>query len=151
MILAELLPRALRQFTREPLYAFSSAGTLALAVAAAVTSFAVVKPALLDPLPYRGGHELVSILTDIGGATSAVSAYVLQDLEAATPPLTEFASIRPSGVTFAGDDATINVPANVVTPSYFSLLGATPPMGRVFTGAEPEAAVISWRFWQSAL
>ena len=74
MKLAALLPRALRQFHREPLYAFASAGTLALAVAAAVTSFAVVKPALFDPLPYRGGHELVSILTQSAGGTSAVSA-----------------------------------------------------------------------------
>ena len=107
MKFAALLPRALRQFHREPLYAFASAGTLALAVAAAVTSFAVVKPALLDPLPYRGGHELVSILTQSGGVTSAVSAHVLRDLEGSAPPLTEFASIRPAGVTFAGDEATV--------------------------------------------
>ena len=151
MKLAALLPRALRQFHREPLYAFASAGTLALAVAAAVTSFAVVKPALLDPLPYRGGHELVSILTQAGGVTSAVSAHVLRDLEGSTPPLTEFASIRPAGVTFAGDEATLNVPANIVTASYFSLLGTTPAMGRFFTDGEADAAVISWRFWQSML
>ncbi len=151
MILAELLPRALRQFTREPLYACASAGTLALAVAAAVTSFAVVKPALVDPLPYRNGHELVSILTDVNGATSAVSAHVLRDLEASAPPLTGFASIRPSGVTFAGAEATLNVPANVVTASYFSLLGASPAAGRFFNDGEADAAVISWRFWQSML
>ena len=151
MHLAALLPRALRQFHREPLYAFASAGTLALAVAAAVTSLAVVKPALLDPLPYRSGHELVSILTQAGGTTSAVSPHVLRDLESAASPLTEFASIRPAGVTFAGDDATLNVPASIVTASYFSLLGPTPAMGRFFTDGEADAAVISWRFWQSML
>ena len=151
MKLAALLPRALRQFHREPLYAFASAGTLALAVAAAVTSFAVVKPALLDPLPYRGGEELVSILTQVSGVTSAVSAHVLRDLEGSAPPLTEFASIRPAGVTFAGDEATLNVPANIVTASYFSLLGTTPAMGRTFTDGEADATVISWRFWQSML
>ena len=151
MNLAALLPRALRQFHREPLYAFASAGTLALAVAAAVTSFAVVKPALLDPLPYRGGHELVSILTQSGGVSSAVSPHVLRDLEESQPPLTEFASCRPAGVTFAGDDATLNVPANIATASYFSLLGTTPAMGRFFTDGEADAAVISARFWQSML
>ena len=151
MKLAALLPRALRQFHREPLYAFASAGTLALAVAAAVTSFAVVKPALLDPLPYRGGHELVSILTQAGGTTTAVSAHVLRDLETSAPPLTEFASVRPAGVTFAGDETTINVPANIVTASYFSLLGTAPAMGRFFGDTEADAAVISWRFWQSTL
>ena len=151
MKLAALLPRALRQFHREPLYAFASAGTLALAVAAAVTSFAVVKPALLDPLPYRGGDQLRRILTEVSGSTSAVSrAHVLQDLEAAAPPLSEFASVRPAAGPFVGDATTLTVPANVVTPSYLSLLGATPMMGRLLHG---------WRacrpgdqhYWQSTL
>ena len=44
MKFAALLPRAMRQFSREPLYAVGTAGTLALAVASAVASFAVVKP-----------------------------------------------------------------------------------------------------------
>jgi hypothetical protein len=42
MIVIQLARRGFRQFGREPLYAFSSAATLALAVAAAVASFAVV-------------------------------------------------------------------------------------------------------------
>ena len=54
-------------------------------------------------------------------------------------------------MTFAGDEATLNVPANIVTASYFSLLGTTPAMGRIFTDGEADAAVISWRFWQSTL
>ena len=152
MILAELVPRAIRQFTREPLYAFASAGTLALAVAAAVTSFAVVKPAF--SIRFRTGADMswCRSLTQVGTARrqpSRRTCCAISKLPA--PPLTEFASIRPAGVTFTGDDATINVPTNVVTASYFSLLGVAPAMGRFFTDAEPEAVVISWRFWQSTL
>ena len=144
MALFALLRRPFRQFYREPLYAFASAGTLALAVAAATASFAVIKPALFDPLPYRDDHELVSLLTDTAGSTSAVSAFVLRDLESAASPLAEFAPIRPSAVTYAGLETTENVPANIVTASYFSLLGAQPAMGRFFTDGEADAAVISW-------
>jgi predicted permease len=151
MPVVELLRRAVRQFYREPLYAWASAGTLALAVAAAVTSLAVVKPALLDPLPYRDGDDLVSILTDVNGARSAVSAYVLRDLEGSRPPLREFASIRPAGATFAADDVTENVPGNIVTASYFALLGAAPAMGRSFRDGEADVVVVSWAFWQSML
>jgi predicted permease len=145
------LRRAVRLFAREPLYACGAAGTLALAVAAAITSFAVVKPALLDPLPYRDGDELVSILTDVTGARSAVSAYVLRDLEQSQPPLTGFASIRPLGATFAAADTTENVPGNVVTASYFALLGVQPAKGRAFTDGETDVVVVSWTFWQSTL
>jgi predicted permease len=150
-MMSELLPRALRQFSREPLYAFGSAGTLALAVAAAVTSFAVVKPALLDPLPYRDGHELVSILTRVDSASSAVSAHVLRDLEQAQPPIAEFAAIRPASAAFTADVSPVAVPANIVTSEYFQLLGTTPAAGRFFSNAESDAVVISWRFWQSTL
>ena len=147
----QLLRRALRQFVREPLYAFGSALTLALAVGAAIASFAVVKPALIDPLPYRGGDELVSLLTEIGGAHSAVSAAVLHDLEGASPPLRQFASIRPATSTFEGPDATTSLPTNIVTASYFELLGAEPVQGRFFTDGEADAVVISWRLWQNEL
>jgi hypothetical protein len=128
MIVIQLARRGFRQFVREPLYAFASAATLALAVAAAVGSFAVVKPALLDPLPYRNGDELVSLLTQVGSMTSATSALVLQDLEGASPPLTEFASIRPATSTYEGQDTTESLMTNLVTASYFSLLGAEPAL-----------------------
>ena len=61
--LQDVMRPALRQFRDHPLYAITSAGTLALAVGAACVSFAVVKRALVDPLPYRESHQLVSLLT----------------------------------------------------------------------------------------
>jgi predicted permease len=149
MIVIQLALRGFRQFVREPLYAFASAATLALAVAAAVGSFAVVKPALLDPLPYRNGDELVSLLTQVGSMTSATSALVLQDLEGASPPLTEFASIRPATSTYEGQDTTESLMTNLVTASYFSLLGAEPALGRFFQDGEADAVVISARLWQT--
>jgi putative ABC transport system permease protein len=149
MIVIQLARRSFRQFVREPLYAIASATTLALAVAAAVASFAVVKPALLDPLPYRSGNELVSLLTQVGTMTSATSALVLADLESASPPLAEIAPVRPATSTFEGQDTTESLPTSLVTASYFSLLGAQPALGRFFQDDETDAVVISARLWQT--
>ena len=149
MIVIQLARRGFRQFVREPLYAIASATTLALAVAAAVASFAVVKPALLDPLPYRRGNELVSLLTQVGSMTSATSALVLADLESASPPLAEIAPVRPATSTFEGQDTTESLPTSLVTASYFSLLGAQPALGRFFQDDETDAVVISARLWQT--
>jgi len=147
----ETLHRSLRQWTREPLYYFGSALTLALAIGAAVASLAVIRPALLDPLPYRDGRELISLLTYSQGATSAVSPRVLRDLEAAPSPLREFAAIRPSASIWEGAGLTESLPASVVTASYFPLLGARPAHGRFFADGETSSAVISWAFWQNSL
>ena len=51
----------LRPFRFQPLYALACVPTLALAVAATVTSLAVVKRAILDPLPYEDGDRLVAL------------------------------------------------------------------------------------------
>lgn len=150
MVIATL-QSSLRQWTREPLYYFGSALTLALAIAAAVASLSVIKPALLDPLPYRDGRELISLLTYAQGATSAVSPYVLRDLEGASSPLREFAAIRPSASTWEGAEVTEGLAVSHVTSSYFSLLGARPAQGRFFADGESSSAVISWAFWQNSL
>jgi putative ABC transport system permease protein len=149
--LRDVLRPALRQFRDHPLYAFASVGTLGLAVGAACVSFAVVKRALLDPLPYRNGHELVSLLTSADGMISAVSPHVLEDLRASNPPLVEFAPIRPTGVAYTTADSTETIGVSFVNTDYFTMLGVVPAMGRVWTPQEPDAIVISAGFWADKL
>ncbi len=71
--LRDLLRPAVRQFRDQPLYTGVSAGTLALAIGVACVSLTLVRHAFIDPLPYRAGDELVSLLTVVDGARSAVS------------------------------------------------------------------------------
>jgi len=104
----DLVRPAVRQFRDRPLYAAAWAGTLALAIGVACASFTLVKSAIIDPLPYRDGHEIVSLLTVVDGATSAVSAHVFEDLRASAPPLVQLAASRPSGATYTTSDATFN-------------------------------------------
>jgi putative ABC transport system permease protein len=142
---------AFRQFRRQPLYALTVAGTLALAVAASTASFSVVKRAFLDPLPYRDPDALVSVLTVINGQTWAVSAPVLEDLRGAGSPIAEFAPIDPEGVTFSDGRTTEQISGAYITPDFFSTLGVRPAIGRVWQDGDRDVAVVSWDFWQQSL
>ena len=142
----------LRQFRRQPLYAFSVAGTLALAVSAATASFAVVKRAFLDPLPYRDAHELVSVLTFMDGDTWALSAPVFEDLRASNPSISSYAPVDPEGVTFSdGKSAAEQTPGAYITPDYFTTLGVRPALGDVWRPGDQRMAILSWAFWQQKL
>lgn len=149
--LRDLVRPAFRQFRDHPLYSLACTGTLALAVAAACVSLAVVKHALVDPLPYRADHELVSLLTFTEGMTSAVSPHVLEDLRASQPPLVEFAPIRPTGAAYSSGSATETIGISFVDAAYFAMLGVAPAYGRVWTREEADAVVISDQFWSDRL
>jgi putative ABC transport system permease protein len=149
--LRDLLRPALRQFKDQPLYSVACVLTLALAVGAACVSFAVVKRAFIDPLPYRADHELVSLLTSVDGAVSAVSPHVLADLRESNPPFVEFAPIRPTGVAYTVAGATETLGVSFVGLDYFAMLGVSPALGRVWTPQEPDAIVVSGAFWRDKL
>jgi putative ABC transport system permease protein len=149
--LADLLRLSFRQFRHYPLYSFTCAATLALAVACACASFGVVRRALIDPLPYAQDEHLVSILTLIDGRTSAVSPDVLQDLRAAHPAITGFAPVRPARVAYTGAGGAEVRQANLVTSDYFHVLGVQPASGRTWRANERDVVVVSARFWRQAL
>ena len=132
-------------------YALASTGTLALAVATACVSFTLVKRAFIDPLPYRDGGELVSLLTVVDGVTSAVSPHVLEDLRASDPPLVQFAAIRPGGGAYSTGEATETIGISAVNADYFTLLGVSPALGRVWQPHEPDGIVVSSAFWRERL
>lgn len=149
--LRDLFRPAFRQFRDQPLYSSVSAGTLALAIGVACVSVTLVRHAFIDPLPYRAGHELVSLLTVVDGGTSAVSPHVIEDLRASNPPLTEFAVIRPFGGAYASKAATESINLLAVTGDYFTLLGVSPSLGRSWAAQEADSAVISGAFWRDQL
>lgn len=149
--LRDLLRPSLRQFKDRPLYAVASSGTLALAIGVACASLTLVKSAFIDPLPYRDGHEIVSLLTVVNGATSPVSTHIFEELRASGSPLIQLTAARPYGATYSTGEATFNAGVSQVNLDYFALLGVTPSLGRVWTPGEPDAVVLSARFWREYL
>jgi predicted permease len=149
--LRDLLRPAWRQFRDHPIYAVTTIATLALAIGVGAATLAVVKRAFFTPLPYPDDGALVSVLTHIEGDTSAVSPHVLEDLRSSRPPFSAFALVRPRALALTTDQGTDTILGNMVTADYFSLLGVAPAMGRVFSALEPDATVVSWRFWNEKL
>ena len=149
--LRDLLRPAVRQFRDRPLYAIASSGTLALAVGVACVSLTIVRRAFIDPLPYPSGHELVSVLTVMDGVGSPVSTHVAEDLRTSGAPLVQVSLTRPYGATYTTSDATLSIGVSAVSTEYFSLLGVSPAMGRLWTPDEPNAIVVSNRFWREEL
>jgi putative ABC transport system permease protein len=147
----DLMKPAFRQFRDHPLYAFATVATLALAIGVGAVTLTVVKRAYLDPLPYRDDARLHSLLTSVEGPLSAVSAHVFEELRQAQSPFAGLAGVRPMGMAYAAPNFTESVLGNLVHADYFSLLGVTPAIGRVWTPAEADAVVISWSFWTSTL
>ncbi|HYE86897.1 MAG TPA: ADOP family duplicated permease [Vicinamibacterales bacterium] len=149
--LRDLIKPALRQFRDHPMYAFTTVATLALAIGVGAVTFTVVKRAYLDPLSYRDDARLHSVLTATGGPLSAVSAHVFEDLRASDSPFVGLTAVRPMSMAYAAANRTENILANLVEANYFSVLGVTPSLGRVWTSAERDAILISWSFWTNDL
>ena len=151
MEILPILRRAIRQVRRQRLYTGAVAATLALAVAAASASFAVVKRAFLDPLPYSQAQDLVSLLTVINGQTSAVSAPLLEDLRGSGAPIADYVPIDPEGVTYSDGQSSEQIVGAYTSPSFFTTLGVRLAAGRPWQEGDRHVAVVSWSFWTEKL
>lgn len=151
MLSLDLLRASLRQFRLKPLYSGACAGALALAVAATCASFAVVKRAFFDPLPYPDGERLVQLETINNGRPSSVSIFVLEDLKEASSPLADVAPMRFLPATYEARDSAERILTQHVTTAYFRTIGVPPALGRVWDETDAGSVVVSWSFWQRVL
>jgi predicted permease len=145
----------LRQLCRTPGFAVVAVLSLGLGIGANSAIFSVIDALLYRPLPYPHPERLAAIWSTEQGHTHEAPPIaeevdwkkqnrVFDDiaLTSSTEPATE------SGL---GEPQPIRV--QYVTPNFFSLLGATPILGRVFLAGEmqdrTQTIVISSPFWKS--
>src|SRR4051794_21397129 len=128
---------ALRRLLRSPALTTAAVITLGLGVAANATIFAVVEATLLRPLPYPDAERLVAIDVQLKRETGLLkvgwSWAGFQQFAAATP-LEDAAVYADATLTLTGTGAAERVPIEVVSASYFKLLGIRPALGNVFGG-----------------
>jgi predicted permease len=146
---------AFRQLRKAPLFTLTATMSLALGIGANAAVFTVIERVLLRPLPVSKPHELVyitdqRILTQTSPRFSYPFYTVLRDND-----ILDGVTARAGGAL----NATVNgqivrVTGELVSGSYFSVLGASTQMGRPLSpeddrtpGAQP-VAVISDSFWQ---
>jgi predicted permease len=149
------LTYAVRILRRTPSFTWPAVASLALAIALNATMFSVVNAVLLRPLGRSGDGDLVRIGRSQRGDRTFRSA-TLEEFEylrrhAAT--IGGLSGHQIESVTVDGPEGSLVASIEVVSASYFSVLGVAPRAGRDFGPAEeqaggPPAVIISDRFWR---
>jgi MacB-like periplasmic core domain len=118
--------------------------------------FTVVNAVVLRPLPFPEPERLVRVTADfaaLGTTDIGMSAPELFDYRDRADIFERIAGLYPINANLTQVDQPERVEVMLVSPSYFSLLGAQPALGRVF-GPEDhhpgiaEVAVISDALWK---
>ncbi len=128
-----------RQLLAQRGYSLAVVLTLALAIGANLTVFAVIEGRLLRPLPYPDPERLVYIHNtypklDVVDAANSVPDYL--DRREQASALQESALYHDYSFDLAERGAPQRLAGSVASPSLFTTLGVGASLGRVFTDAE---------------
>jgi predicted permease len=145
----------LRQIRRNPVFSAIAIATLALGIGVNAAMFSAVDAVLIRPLPYVDADRLAMVWID--------SSRTAQPKFFATPPewhawrtlntvFTDIAATQPGAAVLSGGGEPEDLPARKVTANFWTVLGARPIVGRVFTEDEDvwgvRVVVISHGLWQ---
>jgi len=125
----------LRILLKKPAFAVVAILTLALGVGANTAIFSIVNAVLLRPLPFRDPDRLVKItFNEPGIGLKDVSASVPEydDLRTRAGVFDDVCGIGGGSVNLTGGSQPERLDFITVHPNYFSMLGATPQLGRLF-------------------
>jgi predicted permease len=147
---------ALRMLVKSPGFSIVTVLTLALGIGANVATFSVVYAVLLRPLPFPHSEQLVRVFDDLRGPNEqdvGMSAPELWDLQDRSGIFQDISAVAPSNSAVAGGERTVRAESLLTSADYFTLLGAKPQLGRVYTQQDAvpgfmETVVISDGFWR---
>ena len=132
---------AIRLLIASPTFTLVATLTLALGVGANTAIFSVVHGLLLRPLPYAEPDRLLfvdGVLARPDGEVRFQISY--PDVDMIRAQSKTIAAVTPWntawGLALEGSEGARRLEANFVGRGYFSILGATPLMGRAFSDAE---------------
>ena len=154
--LAQDLRYALRMLRKKPTFTAVAVLTLALGVGANTAIFSIVNAVLLRSLPYRSPERLVKIIVNnpgVGLRDVPFSVPELDDLRTRAGVFEDVTALLSGSVNLTGAKQPERLELLVTSPNYFSMLGATPQIGRLFgpqdfaLGFAP-AVVISDGLWR---
>src|SRR5258706_6276699 len=130
--------------------------TLGLGIGANASIFSIVNAVLLRPLPYYGPGRLVKITFNnpgIGLRDIPFSVPELEDLKSRAGVFEEVSVVLSGPTNLTGAKQPEHLEMLEVSPNYFSMLGTTPEIGRLFGPPDfalgfVEATVISEGLWR---
>jgi predicted permease len=147
---------AFRTLIKNPGFTTVAVLTLALGIGANVATYSVVYGVLLKPLPFPQPDQLVRVFDDQNATNEkdvGMSVPELSDLQERSGVFREISTVNSSNSAVAGGDRIVRAESLVTSPDYFTLLGAKPELGRVYTQQDAvpgflEPVVISNGFWR---
>jgi predicted permease len=152
---------ALRGLRRSPLFATVAILSLALGIGANTAIFTLIDQILLRKLPVAAPDQLVMLFqrgahngSNMGGRMHSYPMY--QDFQKRAEPLAEVLCRRLVPASVSIESRTERVLAEMVSGNYFSMLGVTPALGRVFNSQEDDqtyqghpVVVLSYDYWNN--
>jgi hypothetical protein len=143
-----------RRLIKDPGFTLIAVATLALGVGANTAIFSVVNGVLLNPLPYPAPDQLFALYSRTADGPRASSSYPnFLDWVRDNRSFSDLAAFRPDDLNLIGLGQPERVPAEMVSASFFRLLGVQPILGRSFHAADDQLSaapvvLISENFWQ---
>ena len=151
------LKYGLRMLVKSPGFSLVAVLSLALGIGANTAIFSLVNALLLRPLPVRDPQALVQVSTtdQRNPGNLPLSHLNFKDLRAQNSSFSDMAAISFNQVNYSHGQESEQIPVQIVTANFFSLLGAEPALGRGFRAEEETQAipvtVVSHGFWERSL
>ncbi|HTV55869.1 MAG TPA: ABC transporter permease [Terriglobia bacterium] len=144
---------ALRIFAKNPAFTVIAIITLALGIGANTAIFSVVNSVLLQPLPYKNPHQLVTISEIWQHEEDPIAPADFLDIQKQNHAFQAMAAYESASFNLTAHQRAERVDGAIISTDLFGLLGVQPILGRGFTSqdGEPGAArvvVLSDRFWK---
>ena len=147
---------ALRMLLRSPAFTMVAVLTLAVGIGANTAIFGVMRSVLLRPLPYAEPEQLVQIWTDHRALGRAEPEWLAPpdfiDLRDGNRTFSSMAAYQGWGPDLTGTGDPESLIGMAVSGDYFSMLRASPALGRLLAPADDDAAaapvvVLSHSLW----
>ena len=147
---------AARILRNRPGFTLVAVVTLSLGIGANTAIFSVVHAVLLRPLPFPHPDQLVLVRDDLTGRQQenvGLSVDELKDLQERSGVFDQISALWSVDANLTGSDRPERIELMAVSPNYFSLLGASAQLGRVFGPQDrspgfAEGVVISDGLWR---
>ncbi len=158
--LAQDVRYGVRTLAKNPGFTLVAMATLALGIGANTAMFSLLDQVVLRLLPVRHPEQLV-IVREAGNhygnsyGPNTVSWPMFEDLRDNNEVFSGVFSRFPATVTIGGGDRAAQIPAELVSGSYFPILGVGAALGRTIApddDAVPDSSpvvVLSYGFWRS--
>ncbi len=142
---------ALRTIQKQPGFAAVVVLTLALGIGASTAIFSVVNAVLLRPVPLRNSDRLQVIwgnfrALNIERLPAKAAEYL--DYADQTQVFDSVAAYENRSFNFSSGGEAERIRGTIISGNLFPMLETQPAAGRLFTGDEAHAVVLSDAFWQ---